>query len=278
MNDATQRLIEALSEKYEVVKRLKKGDVTAVYLCREQKGGALFAVKALWAGNVPFYEKDLAAESFEREVKVLRTLRHRCIPLFFESFSSGSWHYYVMEYIEGKTLSEIKNERGKPLEVDDAISSASKICGVLHFLHNRATPIIFRNLDPTNVFSTREGEIKLIDFGLVRFFDASKKQDTLVMGTFGYAAPEQYGGKQTTPKSDIYALGTTLYSLLTMEDPGQFLFNFPPIRKFNRLVPPWLEKIISRCLEREPEKRPSDAISLKRELDTGFTKDGGVSF
>ena len=263
---------DKLVEKYEIIKALANGDSSTIYLARELTTESHCVIKELWGGRLPEEEKNIARETFDQEVRVLRALRHPGIPTFYDSFSVGIWHYLVMEYIKGKTLQEIVEERKNPVLVDSAILWAIQICDILYFLHNRATPVIFRNLSPSNVMLTHKGDIKLIDFGLARFFDDHKSRDTHVLGTFGFAAPEQYGKTQTTPSTDIYSLGTTLYYLLTLQNIQEFLFNFPPIRKFNARVPQWLEKTITRCLEKYPEKRHKDALTLKSEMEKGYGK------
>jgi serine/threonine protein kinase len=261
---------DVLGERYEILATLHEGLYTTVYHCKDTREGCSCAIKELWGGKISGEEKDIALRNFEYEVKILRTLRHQAIPSFIDHFSEGLWHYLVMEYIRGKTLQELKEERAQALEALQVTAWAVQICDVFHFLHNRASPIIFRDLNPTSVMLAEGEIIKLINFGLARFFDSVKERDTYVLGTFGFAAPEQYGKKQTNPRTDIYSLGATMYSLLTTEEVKSFLFHFPPIRRYNKKVPPWLERIISRCLEKEPEKRFRDAISLKQKLMEGL--------
>lgn len=261
---------QVLDEKYEIVKSLHSGKGRSIYLCKEIRRGDLRAIKMIWGGEVPEEAKNLTLHQFEQEVKILRTLHNQGIPRFFETFSYKDWHYLVMEYVEGKTLREFLKERGQPAGIQEAIKWAIQICGTLHYLHNRQHPIIFRDLHPSNIMLSAGDEIKLIDFGVARVFDDIKTKDTYVMGTFGFAAPEQYGEKQTNPRTDIYALGATLYYALTLESVSQFFFEFPPVRKYNKGIPHWLEAIISQCLEKDPAKRPQDAHSLRGRFENGY--------
>jgi serine/threonine protein kinase len=263
---------DILAEKYEIAGILSSGEANTVYLCKEIESGALYAIKEIWGGKLPEEEKNIARETFDREIKVLRSLRHPGIPRFIDTFSVGIWHYLVMDFIKGKTLMTVLEEHDYPIPVRSAIRWGMKICEILNFLHNRASPIIFRNLSPSSIILTEKGEIRLIGFGLARFFDDLKAKDTHVLGTFGFAAPEQYGKKQTTPQTDIYSIGTTLYYLLTRENIQEFLFNFPSVRKFNSGVPVWLERVLARCLEKEPEKRYKDVNELKSQLEKGLSK------
>jgi len=257
---------------YEIISLIHMGRESRVYLSRKVSGEPFYAIKQLWSGSALGEEKNILRRQFEQEVRILRTLRDPGIPLYHESFSEGMWHYLVMEFIEGRTLQQVKKERGEPVEVREAVNWALQICRTLTFLHNRAHPVIFRDLKPSHIMLAGDTTIKLIDFGIARLFDDMKEKDTYVMGTMGYAAPEQYGAHQTGPRTDIYALGATLYDLLTMEDICQFFLKFPPLRRYNRSVPPWLEKLISRCLEHNPEKRYPDANSLRKEIQRGIDR------
>jgi serine/threonine protein kinase len=272
MEEEKRKNGEVLSDRYEILNTLYEGTYTTVYYCRDIRDNSVCAIKELWGGKISGEEKDIALKNFEYEVKILRTLRHQGIPRFIAHFSDETWHYLVMEYIEGKTLASLLEEKSAPFEIQQVLSWSLEVCDVFHFLHNRASPIIFRDLNPRTIMVTGAGTLKLIDFGLARFFDSVKDRDTYVLGTFGYAAPEQYGKKQTNPRTDIYALGATIYTLLTLQDVRSFLFIFPPVRRFNKKVPPWLERVISRCLEKEPEKRFKNALSLKDALAGGMKK------
>jgi serine/threonine-protein kinase len=112
---------------------------------------------------------------------------------------------------------------------------------------------------------TRQGEIKLIDLGIARFFNPRKKTDTHVMGTPGFCPPEQYRGR-TDVRSDIYSFGTTLFHLLTKEDVERFAFRFPGVRLFNQAVSPALEAIIARCTRINPDERFQTVEELQAAL------------
>src|SRR5437763_5963833 len=104
------------------------------------------------------------------------------------------------------------------------------LCSVLEYLHTRQPPVIFRDLKPANVMLTTSGRVDLIDFGIARHFKPGRAKDTMPFGSPGYAAPEQYGKAQTTPRTDIYSLGVILHQLLTGDDPSLTPFCFAPLQ------------------------------------------------
>src|SRR5262249_24667680 len=120
-----------------------------------------------------------------------------------------------MEFIDGATLEDLLERNRGPFSERRVLSWAEQLCDVLEYLHSQNPPIIFRDMKPGNVMLTRQGHIKLIDFGIARFFRPTHETDTQLLGTPGYAPPEQYGTMQTDERSDVYALGMTLHHLLT---------------------------------------------------------------
>src|SRR5438128_11181862 len=127
-----------------------------------------------------------------------------------------------MEFIEGETLEEYLNKASRGyLPLIEALDIGMQLCTVLDYLHTRFPPIIFRDLKPANIMRTANGHLYLIDFGIARHFKPGQSRDTMALGSPGYAAPEQYGRAQTTPRADIYSLGVMLQQLLTGNNPTQ---------------------------------------------------------
>jgi hypothetical protein len=143
-----------------------------------------------------------------------------------------------------------------------------QVCDVLEYLHQRTPPVVFRDLKPSNIMLDRHGRVKLIDFGTARHFDVSKHTDTLKMGSIGYAPPEQYQGQgQTSPQTDIYALGVTLHQLLTNVDPSARPFVFTPPSLLRPEIPEPLSRAVMRALHLDPAQRFASAMEMRRALE-----------
>ena len=205
-----------LKQRYRILQQVGKGGFGAVYKAADlQFGNRQVAIKEMSQSSLSPQELVEATESFKREAMLLAGLTHPNLPRIYEQFTDmGRW-YLVMDYIEGETLEDHLEKRpGKKLPVETALEIAVQLCMVLEYLHMRQPPIIFRDLKPGNIMLTPHKHIYLIDFGIARHFKPGQAKDTAALGSTGYAAPEQYGKAQTTPRADIYALGATLAVLI----------------------------------------------------------------
>jgi serine/threonine protein kinase len=211
-----------------------------------------------------------ATEHFQQEVFLLARLKHPNLPSIYDYFPEGGRWYVVMDFIEGETLEDYLtragngHQAGGPLNVEEALRIGIALCTVLDYLHNRQPPIIFRDLKPANIMRTSAGQLYLIDFGIARIFKQDKAKDTTALGSPGYAAPEQYGKAQTTPRSDIYALGALLHQLVTGNDPSEtpFVFQPPRLSGYSKL-----SSLIMQMLEVDATKRPADVATVKEKLE-----------
>jgi serine/threonine protein kinase len=233
-----------------------QGGMAAVYQATDIRNTTQVAIKEMSQDSLAPSELQEALTAFVQEAEMLMGLRHKGLPRVSGHFSEGSRHYLVMEYIEGKTLEQRQSAAGgKALPERDVLAWADQICDVLTYLHNRRPPIIFRDLKPANIMVTSSGRIKLIDFGIARVFVPGRTRDTQVLGTPGYAPPEQYGKAQTDPRADVYALGCTLYQLLSGYDPASTPFALPPLNTRNSLVSPHVQVAIERATKLDRESR-----------------------
>src|SRR5260221_6276783 len=209
-----------------------------------------------------------AVTAFEREAHLLADLLHPNLPRIYEHFAENDRSYLVIDFIEGQTLEEYLDDiGGGPLPVDQVIKWAQQLCDVLSYLHNHQPPIVFRDLKPANVMISDSGHLFMIDFGIARIFKPGKQHDTVALGSPGYAAPEQYGKAQSTPRSDIYSLGALLHHLMTGLDPSEQPFFFRSASQVNPDVDPRFEALLQQMLEMDAEKRPASTQDVVVRLE-----------
>lgn len=257
---------ELLNGRYRVQRLLAQGGMGAVHaVCDEAQGGAVWALKEmnLAAASGPALEEAVA--DFRREAALLRTLAHPNLVKVVDAFSSGGKEYLVMECVQGETLDAYMRSRPHTEEV--VLPVALQLCDVLEYLHSRTPPVIYRDLKPSNVMiDPYTRRVKLIDFGIARFYKPGKQKDTNLMGTPGFAPPEQYGNGQTDARSDIFALGVTLHVLLTGYDVEQSPWSYPPVRTLNPQISPAVEQAVARATELQVAKRYQSAAELRQSL------------
>jgi len=210
-----------------------------------------------------------AVARFRQEAAILGPLSHPNLPRIYEAFSEQERTYFVMDYIEGKTLYQLlKGGQQQPMPVSQVLHYALQLCDVLAYLHQQTPPIIFRDVKPTNIMVTQTGHIFLIDFGIARFFKEGQQQDTEFLGSRGYASPEQHGIFQTNPRTDIYGLGATLHFCLTGQDPYRATdpFAFSSIQQVNPQVPLALAQLIHRMVAMDEQLRPANMLEVQQAL------------
>jgi serine/threonine protein kinase len=259
-----------LHQRYLIVGHAGSGGMSAVYQAVDTRfGNRHSAIKEMSQGHLNADELDAATARFQQEAALLGSLHHPNLPLIYDAFSENGRSYLVMEYIDGKTLLQmIKDSGGHAVPVAQVLNYAIQLCDVLAYLHSQNPPIIFRDLKPTNVMVRENGHVVLIDFGIARFFKEGQAQDTVFLGSPGYAPPEQHGTSQTNPRSDLYSLGATLHCCLTGRDPfhAQDRFIFPPVHNLNPLVPIELDQLIQRLLSMDERQRPASALEVQQAL------------
>jgi serine/threonine protein kinase len=240
-----------LQDRYLIQRVLGRGGMSSVYQARDLRFPnvtRLVAVKQLLNQSTDASTRRAVVDNFEREANLLATLDHPAIPRIFDYFSEEERSFLVMEFISGRDLESILSEGKSLLPVDKVVSWAIEICDVLQFLHTHNPPVIFRDVKPSNVMIDDHGRVRLVDFGIAKLFSPDRKGT--MIGTEGYAPPEQYRG-EAGPVSDIYALGATLHHLLTNRDPRiepPFTWADRPLRELNPQVPESLEKVVDRAL------------------------------
>src|SRR3989441_10458051 len=260
-----------LQQHYLIIGQAGKGGMGAVYQAvdTQDSNRRRVAIKEMSQGHLNEAELREATAQFQHEVAMLSRLSHPNLPRIYDAFNERGRSYLVMDFIDGKTLYQLLKESGnRPLPILQVLDYASQLCDVLAYLHQQRPPIIFRDLKPTNVMVTPNGHVYLIDFGIARFFKEGQEQDTVFLGSPGYAPPEQHGIAQTNQRSDLYALGATLHYCLTGRDPqlSSYQFAFPSVREYNLQVPVELDQLIQRLVAMDEQQRPASALEVQHEL------------
>ncbi|GHO87685.1 serine/threonine protein kinase [Dictyobacter formicarum] len=261
-----------LKQRYRILAPLGKGGMGAVYRAEDtQLGNRQVALKEMSQSGLSPQEQKEAADAFRQEALMLARLQHPNLPNIFDHFEENGHWYLVMSFIEGETLEDYFEDcfsyaPGGRLPLDEVLHIGMQLCTVLEYLHNQQPAIIFRDLKPANIMRTSDGHIYLIDFGIARHFKPGQAKDTAYYGSMGYAPPEQYGKAQTTPRSDIYSLGVTLYQLASGHDPSSSPFRFPSLPSLVPTAPAGLTTLLTQMLELDEDKRPASMLLVKQEL------------
>jgi serine/threonine protein kinase/Flp pilus assembly protein TadD len=286
-----------LDKKYKVVQVLGEGGMGTVYKV-EQAGTAgtpprYYAIKELLINpNINEEERRAAIDRFSKEIDMLEELKHPRIPSLKVHFQENGNYYFAMEFVPGRSLEKMLEDNKGPLPEDKVITWLMQVCEALSYIHSRTPPIILRDLKPGNIMVTPDGTVQLIDFGIARRFDPSKRTNTENLGTISYASPEHLGSitapgqrrsaqnpgrlVQTDARSDIYSLGATMYHLLTDYEPDPIQTPAPgSIRAKNlrlrtvvvngRMLCP-VEQVIIKAMQQDPAQRFQSADAMRAAL------------
>ncbi len=268
-----------LRGKYVMDRLLGQGACGAVWLARDAGAGKRrYAVKELLNTFTDPVERQEAIDLFLKEAGILSRLHHPSLPRIFDFFSEGQNYYLVMEFVPGLSLQKTLEQSAKPVPEAVAGVWALHILEVLEYLHRQApSPVIFRDLKPSNIMVLPTGRLKLVDFGIARIFDPAKRADTVCLGTPGYAAPEQYpgSGRQSDPRSDLYALGVLLHQALTLDDPASHPFKFAPADTLNPDVSPEMTALLIKATSIAPADRFQNAGDFRTALEETLKLAGG---
>lgn len=248
--------------KYEILKVIGHGGMSTVYLSMDKRLNKQWAVKEI-KKNCTGIEDEVIVNNLLAEADLMKRLDHPALPRIVDIIDNGITIYIVMDYIEGENLRKYLDDYGAQPE-ERVVNWAKQLCDVLSYLHSQKPPIIYRDMKPENVMLKPEGNVKIIDFGIAREYKEQKLSDTTVLGTKGYAPPEQYSG-QTDQRSDIFALGMTMHHLLTGVDPrGK---QYVPVRQYNPELSEGIETIIDCCVRPAAEERYQSCADLLYDLE-----------
>lgn len=251
--------------KYRVLRKCGQGGMSIVYMALNERANKTWAIKEIRKDGIRNYE--VVKQRLIVETNMLKRLNHPHLPSIIDVIDGAGSFLIVMDFIEGKTLSDILKEYGAQPQ-ENVIDWAKQLCDVLGYLHSRIPSIIYRDMKPSNVMLKPDGNVVLFDFGTAREYKSQNLEDTVCLGTKGYAAPEQYGGHgQTDARTDIYCLGATMYHLLTGHNPSEPPYEMYPIRHWNPQLSGGLEAIILKCTQKNPIDRYQSCAELLYALE-----------
>lgn len=274
---AVRRVIDG---KYELIALIGKGGMSMVWLGRDVRLDKLWAVKEIRQAHQGA-RRATNRRALLDEAHFIKRLDHPAIPRVVDMVEDGGSCFVVMDYVNGRPLSQVLRQRAEPFDQDDVVRWGIQLCDVLAYLHGRNPPVVYRDLKPSNVMLRDDGSLKLIDFGIADELLPGRGGDGRRIGSPGYSAPEQVERRMhdrapTDTRSDIYALGATLYSLVTgivptyAPSPGKgaaVKFDLLPIRAVDPSLSDGLEQVIARATMRDPAKRYQSVAEMRYDLE-----------
>lgn len=263
---------DILEGKYKILEKIGQGGMSKVWLAMDTKLNKQWAVKEI-DKHKEEYKRTVNEDKTLTEIEIMKKLSHPALPRIVSIIDEPGSLCVVMDYIEGESLDKVLHLYGRQPE-ETVVSWTLDICDVLNYLHHQNPPIIYRDMKPSNVMLSREGNIKIIDFGIAREYKGNQ-DDTLPLGTRGYASPEHFT-KKTDARSDVYTVGVTMYQLLTGKDPAKPPYKILPLREIDPSLSTGLEKIIGKATKADPDERYqsiedlANAISSYKKLDDAY--------
>lgn len=265
--------LHLLANRYAIIRKIAHGGQSAVYLAHDTyQNDAERAIKEMSESQIEPEKRQQAINDFIRESRMLQSLSHPTLAHVFDLFIEENKYYLVMEFVPGHNLEdELVQYRKEALDWEDVTAWGMQLADTLTYLHSRTPPIIYRDLKPANVMLLPDGSVKLIDFGIARWLHPMRMTDTMQLGTDGYAPLEQYSSR-SEPRSDVYALGASLYHLLTGRVPEAAPLrmaghSLKSIREVNPRTPEVVERVIFKALSLQPQDRFRSAQEMREGLE-----------
>jgi serine/threonine protein kinase len=260
-----------LRYRYLIEKMVGKGGFGTTYLVKDLDCFSEHRILKELSLNVrtedPEELKDMGERLFKREAQVLLNLHHSGIPRLYAYFSEEDFSYLVQDFIPGQTLSEELKKRKTPFSQEEALAVLNTVADILDYLHSHKPPVIHRDIKPHNLMRHQDGRVMLIDFGAVCQAVANPEANNTVIGSLGYAPPEQFLG-QTLPQSDLYALGASIIYLVTGIPPKLLLsHSFDKLDKeLTGKITPELHTLLKDLVAPDVRKRLPDTNTLINRL------------
>jgi serine/threonine protein kinase len=270
-------MIEAgtvLQNRYRIEKHIGQGGMGKVYVAIDQRFNSTVAIKET------FFEDKNLRKAFEREARLLNSLKHPALPRVSDHFNEDDGQFLVMEYIAGDDLAEMMERNGAAFPLQNVLKWANQLCDALDYLHSQG--IIHRDIKPQNLKLTPSGQIVLLDFGLAKGNATDAPHQTAAKSIFGYsrsyASLEQIQGTGTEPRSDLYSLSATLYHLLTGITPADALTRAMNVLNgqtdpliaanlINNKVPGGIASVLQKTMALNANERPESSAILRRMLE-----------
>ena len=263
-----------LQNRYRIDRQIGQGGMGNVYVATDERFKSTVAIKET------IFEDANLRKAFEREARLLNSLKHTALPRVSDHFDEASGQFLVMEFIAGEDLAEMMETSGEAFPVETVLTWATQLCDALEYLH--AQDIIHRDIKPQNLKLTTNGQIVLLDFGLAKGNPTDSQNQTAAKSIFGfsrnYASLEQIQGAGTEPRSDLYSLSATLYHLLTGIPPADALTRAMNVLNgktdpliaanlINNQVPAGVAEVLNRAMALNAAERPESAAAMRQMLD-----------
>lgn len=263
-----------ISDRYEIIEKVGSGGMADVYRAKCHRLNRYVGIKIL---KPEFSADKTLVTKFRTEAQSTAGLSHPNIVSVYDVGDDGDLHYIVMELVEGITLKKFIEKKGK-LEIKEAIGIAIQIAQGLEAAHDNH--IVHRDIKPQNIIISREGKVKVADFGIAKAATSNTVTQNAV-GSVHYLSPEQARGGYSDEKSDIYSLGVTMYEMLCGKVPfagdntvsvalSHIQYEPVPVKEVNPAVPYSVDKIVQKCMQKRPENRYLSAseliVDLKRSI------------
>ena len=258
---------QVLNNRYRIVKLLGQGGFGAVYRAWDNNLKGPCALKE----NLDVSTN--AQEQFAREASLLYNLRHPNLPRVTDHFVvAGQGQYLVMDYVEGDDLQSMLDRTPGGLPEDQVLAWIGQICDALGYMHSQNSPVIHRDIKPANIKITPQGQAILVDFGIAKTYDPDLKTIAGARAvTPGYSPPEQYGAGKTDARTDVYALGATMYALLNGQPPPQsvdLLRQAESLPVLPARLSPHIRAAVERAMQFNPAMRFQTTAEFKAALQS----------
>lgn len=253
---------------YQISCELGQGGSAVVYLAHDIRRDMMVAIKRVCKDK--FTDFVSARESLMCEFNIQKMCRHSGIANVHDFFEYNDEFAIVMDYIAGDGLNQLIEKHGF-LSENDVLRWGIQICSTLSYLHNMGSPLYLCDIKPSNIIINSNSDAILIDFGVSKHDMTFHDGETTVLGTSGYAAPEQMA-RNVDGRTDIYGLGQTLYHALTGRSIAEPPYENIPVRQIRPTLSKNTERIIARCVLLNPEKRYQTADELKTDMERALEK------